>query len=700
MAEMTEIKDPDILECFRRFLDTKEEKLYTVPEITTSDGATAYLQLIDENYCLKNAVPNFLLGQFSMLDEMPIFKVETPAEIEDRRFFCEQTDTAFKQVLYYLARMEAEAMLNGYYHDECFYITSIRPAGTPFHPERFGEHFFQALFERCSSQSSTPTAPTHSYDMHSMKEFQMYVELFENELPHWVISAYTRNREIIEHEDNSSKEERRHARKTIEILLNTEWTGNKLALPPICEIIKELDSRFVGIEHVKRRISEIAAQMRRSRNLPKWGILLHGPAGVGKTSIAKAIAQILSMPLIELDVPTLGKDPEALCGSSRVFSNGKPGMLAESFNRFHSSQAVLLVNELDKTAEEHSIVDSLLTILDKTGFYEHYLEEFLPTENLFCIATCNDLHRISKPLLDRFLIIDILGYSADEKKEIWNRHVLPAAMDRACIPSSELYLSEKAAERVLTRYVSGPGIRDMEAIAERIVGHYCVEAEINEMNGQVCYTETDIDTILGNQPEVIRRFVIHPGLVNTAYVEDGIVQLRQVEATVHAGAGSFRITGPISDEQAAFAQAAYDCACKTYPEISKMDVSVFVLDPIMEHQKNVVGLACFTAICSSLQKITFNAADSMFIGGCTPSGMLYSDETDTASILKYTADEKITFIYGPVGIQNQTKSFATHIVPQIIAEAYEAKIIFDIASYYAKIAKMSQNNLSGREDQR
>ena len=117
--------------------------------------------------------------------------------------------------------------------------------------------------------------------------------------------------------------------------------------------------------------------------------------------------------------------------------------------RIRSSTAVLLANELDKAVEgksSRSTADILLTILDKTGFYENFLEEIIPTDNLFCIATCNDLSKISKPLRDRFMVIKIPGYTPGEKKVIFRDYVLPSMLKRNGMAADRMSVAEEAVE--------------------------------------------------------------------------------------------------------------------------------------------------------------------------------------------------------------------------------------------------------------
>lgn len=224
-----------------------------------------------------------------------------------------------------------------------------------------------------------------------------------------------------------SRDEKSHITRAVSYILNINWKSRPIKLPQYDELKTHLDNRFFGIESVKTRILEVIAQIRRSGTLPQWGILLNGPAGVGKTSIAYEIAEALNMCLVTLDLSTTN-DPESLVGSSRVYTNAKSGVIAEKLLANRDSNCVMLLNELDKAAggkDRGNPADTLLTLVDKLGFIDNFLETSIDSSNVFFIATCNDIDHISQPLQDRFLRIDIEGYSTQEKQTIFSDFVLP-----------------------------------------------------------------------------------------------------------------------------------------------------------------------------------------------------------------------------------------------------------------------------------
>ena len=146
--------------------------------------------------------------------------------------------------------------------------------------------------------------------------------------------------------------------------------------------------------------------------------------------VASAFAELIGFPLERLDFNSSG-DRETLCGTSRIYGNAKMGEISECIRRAHNAGMVLLINELDKaqTAKDggQNASEALLSVLDRTGFYDNFLVDPIPTDQTFIIATANDISKIPQTLLSRFCQIEVKGYDADDKRQILAR-ALPAAL--------------------------------------------------------------------------------------------------------------------------------------------------------------------------------------------------------------------------------------------------------------------------------
>jgi ATP-dependent Lon protease len=263
-------------------------------------------------------------------------------------------------------------------------------------------------------------------------------------------------------------------------MMNIQWKNNYFESIDPVEARKILDEELYGLERVKQRIIETIIQINRTHTLPAYGLLLCGPAGIGKSQVAYAVARILKLPWTTLDMSSIN-DPEQLTGSSRIYSNAKPGIIMEAFSMAGESNLVFIINELDKAASgkgNGNPADVLLTLLDNLGFTDNYIECMIPTVGVYPIATANDKDQISAPLMSRFAVIDIPDYTAEEKKIIFSRYALPKVLHRMGLREEECVITEEALDAVIEQYSNTSGIRDLEQAAEHMAAHALYQIEV------------------------------------------------------------------------------------------------------------------------------------------------------------------------------------------------------------------------------
>ena len=279
-----------------------------------------------------------------------------------------------------------------------------------------------------------------------------------------------------------SQEERRHAQRALSIMLNVQWKGNFFASIDVAAARQILDEELYGMERVKQRVMETIIQINRTHTLPAYGLLLAGPAGTGKSQVAYAVARILKLPWTTLDMSSIG-DPEQLTGSSRVYSNAKPGIIMEAFAMAGESNLVFIINELDKASSGNgkgNPADVLLTLLDNLGFTDNYMECTIPTVGVYPIATANEKDKISPPLLSRFAVIDIEDYTREEKAEIFTRFSLPRVLSRIGLRPEECRMTEEAAWAVVDLQEGHTGIRGIEQAAEHLAANALYQIEVDK----------------------------------------------------------------------------------------------------------------------------------------------------------------------------------------------------------------------------
>ena len=295
------------------------------------------------------------------------------------------------------------------------------------------------------------------------------------------IRLWARRNLVVARSSEVTPEEKRHAQRALSIMLNIKWKSNYFESIDPVEARRILDEELFGMESVKQRIIETVIQINRTHTLPAYGILLVGPAGTGKSQIAYLVAKILKMPWTTLDMSSIN-DAEQLTGSSRIYSNAKPGIIMEAFNMAGESNLVFIINELDKATSSNgnaNPADVLLTLLDNLGFTDNYMECLIPTSGVYPIATANDKDKISAPLLSRFAVIDIPDYTREEKKTIFLKYSLPKVLKRIGLHEDECLVFDDGLDAVLDYCKDTTGIRDLEQAAEHLAAHalYMIEVE-------------------------------------------------------------------------------------------------------------------------------------------------------------------------------------------------------------------------------
>lgn len=295
-----------------------------------------------------------------------------------------------------------------------------------------------------------------------------------------------------------SPEERRHAQRALSIMMNIQWKGNYFeAIDPV-EARRILDEELYGMEKVKQRIIETIIQINRTHTLPAYGLLLCGPAGTGKSQIAYAVAKILKLPWTTLDMSSIN-DAEQLTGSSRIYSNAKPGIIMDAFSQAGESNLVFIINELDKAASKNgngNPADVLLTLLDNLGFTDNYMECMVPTVGVYPIATANDKENISAPLMSRFAVIDIPDYTAEEKKVIFSKFALRKVLERMGMREDECILTEDGLDAVIKLHANTSGIRDLEQAAEHLAANALYQIEVDNVE-KVVFDAQKVKELLG-----------------------------------------------------------------------------------------------------------------------------------------------------------------------------------------------------------
>lgn len=416
-----------------------------------------------------------------------------------------QIDARFTSLLKWLGENRIPVRLSGENLPEGYAVYRIRETAFGGGAKLSAEDgFLQFMIQRLLSSSAPTEAPENedqdetgdNMKLTSLQSITDFMTCAGRTLPD-NIKLWARRNLAVARSHEVTPEERRHAQRALSIMMNIQWKNNYFeSIDPI-EARRILDQELYGMERVKQRIIETIIQINRTHTLPAYGLLLVGPAGTGKSQIAYAVARILKLPWTTLDMSSIN-DAEQLTGSSRIYSNAKPGIIMEAFSMAGESNLVFIINELDKASSgkgNGNPADVLLTLLDNLGFTDNYMECTIPTVGVYPIATANDKKLISAPLMSRFAVIDIPDYSPEEKKIIFSRFALPKVLQRMGLRENECQVTEEALEAIIEKYADTTGIRDLEQAAEHIAANALYQIEVNHTS-QVVFNAKMVKDLL------------------------------------------------------------------------------------------------------------------------------------------------------------------------------------------------------------
>ena len=416
------------------------------------------------------------------------FRVDDKIEVAD----IIRVDSRFVNLIKWLGENHITVLLSGHNSDQGYCVYKIRETGVNVRGAKLSaqDGFLQFMMERLFA--SDPPGPEIDVEediegdgmkLTSVQSITDFLTCAGRTLPD-NINQWARRNLAVAKSSEVTPEERRHALRAISMMLGVRWKNDYFeSIDPI-EARRILDEELYGMDNVKQRIIETIIQINRTHTLPAYGLLLIGPAGTGKSQIAYAVARILKMPWATLEMSSIN-DPEQLTGSSRIYSNAKPGLIMESFAAAESSNLVFIINELDKAASgkgNANPADVLLTLLDNLGFTDNYIECNIPTSGVYPIATANDKSQISAPLMSRFAVIELPDYTIEEKKVIFTDYAMPKVLDRIGLKSEECIITEEALDAIMDIYKNTSGIRDIEQAAEHIAANALFQIEAEGQN--------------------------------------------------------------------------------------------------------------------------------------------------------------------------------------------------------------------------
>ena len=337
-------------------------------------------------------------------------------------------------------------------------------------------------------------------------------------------------------------------RNYLDLYLDLPWNHFSVDNLDLKRAQKILDRDHFGLEEVKKRIIEYLAVLKLRNDMKSPILCLHGPPGVGKTSLGKSIAEALGREYVRISLGGL-RDEAEIRGHRKTYIGAMPGRILQSLKKAGTSNPVFVLDEIDKLSNSHQGDPSsaMLEVLDpeqNAEFYDNFLEMGYDLSKVMFVATSNSLNNIQPPLLDRMEIIHVSGYTIEEKVQIGKKFLLPKQLKEHGLGAKDLIIAQPQLEKIVEGYTRESGVRGLEKQIAKVV-RYAAKNIAMESSYNVKISSPDLKEVLG-PPKLARdRYENN----NVAGVVTGLAWTRVggdilfIESILSKGKGTLNITG-------------------------------------------------------------------------------------------------------------------------------------------------------------
>ncbi len=374
-----------------------------------------------------------------------------------------------------------------------------------------------------------------------------------------------------------------------------------------------LERDHYGLSEVKERILELLAVRRRNPDARGQVVCLVGPPGVGKTSIARAVAEAMGRKFVRVSLGGV-RDEAEIRGHRRTYIGALPGRILTAISKAGSKNPLLLLDEVDKLGNDHrgDPASALLEVLDfeqNHAFVDHYIDLPFDLSDVMFLTTANDASEIPAPLFDRMDVITLDGYTEQEKLHIAKRHLVKKQLAATGMEGTKLRFSDSVLKTLIERYTREAGVRTLE----RTIGKVCRKMALKAENGEPCtLSAKSLEALLGPCPYKPDHLPEQDeiGVVNGLAWTSAGGELLPIEVAVLPGTGKIELTGSLGDVMKESAKIAVS-VCRANAEkygiegdfYKTKDVHIHAPEGAVPKDGPSAGITMTTALVSALTGI-------------------------------------------------------------------------------------------------
>ena len=410
----------------------------------------------------------------------------------------------------------------------------------------------------------------------------------------------------------SNSSEANNIRNYLDWLVAIPWNKSTKDSFNIKKAEEILDNEHYGLSEVKERILEYLAVKQYTKSLKGPILCLVGPPGVGKSSIAESVAKSLNRKFVRISLGGI-RDEAEIRGHRRTYIGAMPGRLIFALKEAKVNNPLILLDEIDKLSNDYkgNPADALLEVLDpkqNKTFRDSYMEVETDLSNVMFITTANSLDTIPLALLDRMEIIQVSGYTYDEKFNIAKNYLVKRVMDECKVENNAIKISDNAIKEIINGYTKESGVRDLERQINKVVRKSITEL-IKTNKKSIIVSSSKLEKYLGpaifkyEKEEKEDKVGVVTGLAWTAYGGDTL----PVEVAVMKGSGRLELTGQLGSVMQESAKAAYSYVRANVDKYDipsefyrKNDIHIHIPEGAVPKDGPSAGVTMVTALVSAL----------------------------------------------------------------------------------------------------